>query len=209
MTEKNHEEVNMFQAMKDARREESIEYKDADGKDAKKKVTYEDPGIGTAMTILDLMNVGDDSGDYGDLFQQIMDHVLVAPRLSYGELDKKLPEQLHKKFIDVQNKSKKNVQIEMVWPGYRTALQIMMLVQRPSGASNMHDTLATLNREVFRHNGQPVRMEYWDMGHDGNGLGMKAFVEATRYLKDVLDYEGVLTMLTEGMRFLSNTVQFE
>lgn len=207
MTEKT-EEQNLFQTMKEARREETITFKNGD-EEEHKQVVYEDPGIGTAMRIMDLMNTGDDSGDYGDLYQQIMDHVLVSPRVGYASLEKALPEKMHKKSVAAKNKENKSAKIEMVWPGYRTALQIMMLLQRPSGASNMHDTLVTLNREVFRHNGQPVRMEYWELGHDGYGLGMKAFVEATKYLQENLDYDGVLDMLTSGIRFLSKTVQFQ
>ncbi|VDG20627.1 hypothetical protein [Lactobacillus buchneri CD034] [Lactiplantibacillus mudanjiangensis] len=208
MTETKQDD-NLLKIMKEARHDETIKFKTSDGKDGSRKATYEDPGIGIAMRIMDLMNTGDDNGDFGDLYQQIMDHVLITPRWSYEKLEKELPEALHKKQVDAKNKADKDVKIEMVWPGYRTALQIMMLVERPSGASNMHDTLVVLNREVFRHNGQPVRMEHWEMGHDGYGIGMKAFMEATEYLRDTLAYNGVLSTLTEGVRFLSDTVRFK
>lgn len=207
MTETKQDD-NLLKIMKEARHDETIKFKTSDGKDGSRKATYEDPGIGIAMRIMDLMNTGDDEGDFGKMFQDMMSQVLIEPRWTYEDLEKGLPESLHKKQVAAKNKVGKDVKIEMVWPGYRTALQMTMMLERPSGASNMHDTLVVLNREVFRHNGQPVRMEYWEMGHEGYGLGMKAFSEATEYLRDVLDYNGVLETLTTGLRFLSNTVRF-
>ncbi|VDG31411.1 hypothetical protein [Lactobacillus buchneri CD034] [Lactiplantibacillus mudanjiangensis] len=207
MTETKQDD-NLLKIMKEARHDETIKFKTSDGKDGNRKATYEDPGIGIAMRIMDLMNTGDDEGDFGKMFQDMMSQVLIEPRWTYEDLEKGLPESLHKKQVAAKNKVGKDVKIEMVWPGYRTALQMTMMLERPSGASNMHDTLVVLNREVFRHNGQPVRMEYWEMGHEGYGLGMKAFSEATEYLRDVLDYNGVLETLTTGLRFLSNTVRF-
>lgn len=201
--------VDYLAALKEARHDETIKFEDQDGKETSRKATYEDPGIGKASQIMDLMNTGDDEGDFGKMFQDLMSQVVIEPRWNYEELEKALPESMHKKQVAVKNKAGKDIKIEMVWPSYRTALQVTMMLERPSGASNIHDTLAKLNREVFRHNGQPVQMEYWEVGHDGYGLGMKAFSEATKYLRDVLDYNGVLATLTTGLRFLSRTVRFQ
>jgi len=203
------QEDNYLAALKEARHDETIKFEDPDGKETSRKATYEDPGIGKATTIMDLMNTGNDAGDFGKMFQDLMSQVLIEPRWTYEELEKNLPEAMHKKQVTVKNKAGKDIQINMVWPSYRTALQITMMLERPSGASNMHDTLAKMNREIFRHDGQPVQMEYWEVGHEGYGLGMKAFGEANKYLRDVLDYNGVLETLTTGLRFLSHTVRFQ
>ena len=66
------------------------------------------------------MNVGDDSSDYGQAFEMLMQNVLVSPHLDYGSLNHDLPEKLNKKTIVKQNSDGDEVKINMVFPGYRT-----------------------------------------------------------------------------------------
>ena len=188
----------------------TVEWKDDKDKKHTTKITLQDPGIGVATQIMDLMNVGDDSSDYGQAFEMLMQNVLVSPHLDYGSLNHDLPEKLNKKTIVKQNSDGDEVKINMVFPGYRTALQIFMMTNRPSGALNMHDTLDSLDKEVLRTDEktpQIVKMRYWNVGGHGSGLGATALSEAQAYLGSLLARNGLLNILMEAFRFLATTLR--
>ncbi|GHP12970.1 hypothetical protein YK48G_03950 [Lentilactobacillus fungorum] len=189
---------------------ETVEWTDDNNKKHTKTITLQDPGIGIATQIMDLINVGDDTSDYGSAFDLIMTNVLVNPRLNYGQLNNDLPEKLNKKTIIKKNNRGEDVKINLVFPRYRTALQLFMSGERPSGALNMHDTLESLNHEVLRTDEktpQIVKMKYWDPAGHGYGLGGTAMSEATNYLGDILNRNGVLAILMKSFRFVAGTVR--
>lgn len=189
---------------------EKIEWTDANEKKQTKEITLQDPGIGIATKIMDLVNVGDDTSDWGSAFDLIMKHVLVNPRLDYGALNHELPDKLNKKTVIKKNNSGEEVKLNFVWPGYRTALQLFMSSERPSGALNMHDTLEALNKEVFRTDEktpQIVKMEYWEPAGHAYGLGGTALSEATSYLGEVLNRDGFFAALMKSFRFVAGTVR--
>lgn len=101
----------------------TVEWTDDKDKKHTTKITLQDPGIGVATQIMDLMNVGGDSSDYGKAFELLMQNVLVSPHLDYGSLNHELPEKLTKKTVIKQNSAGDEVKINMVFPDYRTALQ--------------------------------------------------------------------------------------
>ncbi|MFR0568034.1 hypothetical protein FAM21838_02030 [Lentilactobacillus parabuchneri] len=188
----------------------TVEWKDDKDKKHTTKITLQDPGIGVATQIMDLMNVGGDSSDYGTAFEMLMQNVLVSPHLDYGSLNHELPEKLTKKTVIKQNSNGDDVKINMVFPDYRTALQIFMMTNRPSGALNMHDTLVSLNKEVLRTDEktpQIVKMKYWNVGEHGSGLGATALSEAQSYLGSLLARNGLLNILMESFRFLATTLR--
>lgn len=189
---------------------ETVEWTDENQKKHSKVITLQDPGIGIATQIMDLVNVGDDTSDWGTAFELVMTNVLVNPRLNYGALNNQLPEKLNKKTIVKKNNSGDDVKLNLVWPGYRTALQLFMSGERPSGALNMHDTLEALDREVLRTDEptpQIVKTKYWDPAGHGYGLGGTAMSEATNYLGNILNRNGVLAMLMKSFRFVAGTVR--
>lgn len=188
----------------------TVEWTDDKDKKHTTKITLQDPGIGVATQIMDLMNVGDDTSDYGKAFELLMQNVLVSPHLNYGALNQDLPEKLTKKTIVKQNGAGDEVKINMVFPGYQTALQIFMMTNRPSGALNMHDTLDSLDKEVLRTDEttpQIVKMKYWNVGEHGSGLGATALSEAQAYLGALLARNGLLNILMESFRFLATTLR--
>lgn len=188
----------------------TVEWKDDKDKKHTTKITLQDPGIGVATQIMDLMNVGGDSSDYGKAFEMLMQNVLVSPHLDYGSLNHELPEKLTKKTVIKQNSAGDDVKINMVFPDYRTALQIFMMTNRPSGALNMHDTLVSLDKEVLRTDEstpQIVKMKYWNVGEHGSGLGATALSEAQAYLGSLLARNGLLNILMESFRFLATTLR--
>ena len=94
----------------------TVEWTDDKDKKHTTKITLQDPGIGVATQVMDLMNVGDDTSDYGKAFELLMQNVLVSPHLNYDTLNHDLPEKLNKKTIVKQNSAGDEVKINMVFP---------------------------------------------------------------------------------------------
>lgn len=198
---------NKLDAIMDDQVHHEVEWKDADDNPHTTKTTLEDPGIDVATHAIDLLNTGNDTGDFGDLFGIVMDKVQISPRYTYEGLNKALSAKEQVKTITKKNKKGESVKLTMHFPGYEDALQIMMMSQRPSGGSNVHDTLDALNSKIFRNaKGGVVKMSYWDRGGAGYGLGMTALQEGLSFLGDILAKDGVLPILTDSFQFLIKTV---
>lgn len=205
MSEKDEQAIAAFM---DNQFERTVEYTDSKGDKKTRKITLQDPGFDIASQAIDALNVGEDTGDAGRLFDLIMHNVLVNPHMDYESLNADVPDDIKKKTITKKNRSGKDVHINMVWPGYRTALQIVFMSTRPSGASNMNGTMTKLNSEVFRTDKNEVlKMNFWDATGDGSGLGMIAMQEATKFLAEITDRNGDQSVLGKAFQFLMESLQ--
>lgn len=181
---------------------DTVKWRDDDGKRHQKKITLQDPGIGVASRILDDMNTGDNVGDFGEIFELCMEYALVNPHLNYEILNKELPKELQTRDLKKKNKQGEDVVIPMHFPGFRDALQTVMMAQRTNGASNFHDTLQSLNENVFKDaKGNPIDEDFWEPGGDGDGLGFEAMGDALNYLGECVSKNGVLDILTAVFQF--------
>lgn len=184
------------------------EWKGNDGKKHKATIKVEDPGIDIATQAIDCLEAGDDESDFTTLFGLIMDHVLDDPSYTYDQLDADLPKSSSKKVVTLKNKQGVSVHVKMVFPGYRKAIQLVMAVNGPSGRSRINDTLNDLNDEVLRkENDEVADMDYWSAGGHGDGLGMKAYNEAMKWLGEILNEDGFLPKLTAALTYLFRTVR--
>lgn len=187
---------------------EKVTYHNYNGDKKTIKITLGDPGIQTATKAIDLMQAGNNTSDFTDLFQLIMDKVVVSPRLSFAKEEKTLPKNLKSKTTNHKNKNGVDVSLHYVWPGYRKAVQIVTEAGRPNGAMNMEGMLKDLNDYVFKDDtGKSVNNKYWNAGGHAYGLGMKAINEATEYLSDVLDHDGFNAIIQKGLSFLTTTLR--
>lgn len=188
-----------------------VDWTEGEGKaavDHHDKITVEDPGIEYAMQAIDMLDVGDDMSDFQSLFELIMDRVIDDPVYSYSQLDKDLPAKDKAKTVHKKNRDGKDVAIKMVWPGYGKAIQLVMQTTGPSGRTRMLATLKDLNDEVLRQeDGQIVKMDYWNAGGKGSGLGMVAYQEALNYLSEILNRGGLIAKLNAGFEFLTSSVR--
>ena len=200
MTEKSKAALDLDSIMSN-QHSETVKWQE-DGKRHQKKVTMQDPGIGVAMQMMDLVNIGNEQSDYGTLFDLVMQRCLIDPHFTYEGLNKDLDKDVQKKTVVKQNKQGQNANINMVFPGYRSAIQIVMMFNKSDGASNFLGTLQSLNSEVFRKNNHTVvDMAYWEPGGPADGLGFVAMTEALKFLADILQKDGVLNILTAGFQF--------
>ncbi|MFC6180349.1 hypothetical protein [Lactiplantibacillus daowaiensis] len=197
---------NLIAEMAGAQVERTVKYKDENNKDATRKITVTNPDIGPSMEIMDLANVGNDEANYGQLFGRIMSDVIAAPVMDYKTLNDDLPDKYKSKTVTKKNKRGDTVQLQLVFPGFQTAIDIVMDANRPSGASNIYGTLTTLDKEVFRKGTDKlvVRESYWNAGGEGYGLGGEAIKEGLEFLTDAISYKGNFQALLEGYRFLQN-----
>lgn len=194
-----------FQSSQD---QEKVTYRDYNGEKHTKIVTLADPGIGVATQAIDLMQSGNNTSDFIDLFQLIMDKVIVNPKLSYSSEQHSLPKALKSKTVSHKNNSGAKVSLHYVFPGYRRAVQIVTEAGRPNGALNMTGVLKDLNTYVFKNDdGRAVKNSYWDAGGHASGLGMRAINEAIGYLSDVLDYDGFNSTIQKGLSFLTTKLR--
>lgn len=216
MTETNNKKAEVskqIDAFMSAGKTRFVKWTDPNEPDQKKakhedKITVEDPGIEYAMQAIDLTDVGNDEADWSTLFNLIMEHVLIDPSWTFDGLDKALPKEDLTHVIKLTNSAGEKVDVKMVWPGYRKAVQFVMGTQSPSGALKLAKTLTDLNEDVLRKENNTVAdMEYWNAGSRGAGLGMKAMTEAMTYMSNILSRDGFLQKVQEGLTFLTSTVR--
>lgn len=187
---------------------DTVKYKDINGKQKSIKVTLTDPGKLYGLRAIDLLNTGNDSSDYLAIYNLIMDHVISNPKLSFAREEKKLPKSLKTKDIHVKNADGKPITLHFKFPGYETAVNMVSVSLKPSGASNLVGMLKSLDDNVIKDEaGRNVSEEYWNAGHTGNGLTLKAITEANNYLANVLDYDGFASMVQKGISFLMGKVR--
>lgn len=196
---------NLITDMAAAQETRFVDYEDKDGNKKTRKIKVMEPDIGPTAEILDLLNVGDDVADFDEVFDRVMNDVITEPRMSYSQMEKNLPEEYKTKTITKKNKRGEEVKLHMVFPGFRKAIQIFMMVSRPSGANNTVGTLADVDKEIFRTaDKQVVKEDYWNAGGYAYGLGMFAIGEAQEFLASALMYNGNLAILTKGLTFLQS-----
>lgn len=187
---------------------DTVRYKDNNGKHKSVKVTLTDPGKLYGLHAVDLLNTGNDNSDYLALYNLIMDHVVSNPKLSFENEEKHLPKQLKSKDVKVKNADGKLVTLHFKFPGYETAINMVSVGVKPSGASNLVGMLHSLDDNVIKDEaGRNVTDEYWNAGHTGNGLTITAINKANEYLASVLDYDGFASIIQKGISFLMSKVR--
>lgn len=200
------EKPNLITDMAAAQETRFVEYKDENGDKKTREIKVMEPDIGPTAAILDLLNVGDDTADFSEVFDRVMNDVITEPRMSYGQMEKDLPDEYKKKTIDKKNKRGEDIKLHLVFPGFRKAIQIFMMINRPSGASNITGTLKEINAEIFRTaDKQVVKEGYWNAGGYAYGLGMFAIGEAQDFLENALTYNGNLDAMIKGLTFLQSS----
>lgn len=205
---KENKSIAAIKDIANSQNKEKVHFKDYEGHKQVRAITLSDPGIGTATHAMDLMQAGDNTSDFTDLFQLIMDDVIVSPQLSFAKEEKTLPKNLKHKNTNHKNKNGENISLHFAWPGYREAVQIVTEVGRPNGAYNLTGVLNDLNSYVFKDDeGRSVNNNYWNAGGHAYGLGMTAINEAINYLADVLDHDGFNSMIQRGISFLTTALR--
>ncbi|WP_204122023.1 hypothetical protein [Levilactobacillus sp. 244-2] len=205
-TKNKAEKPNLITDMAAAQETRFVDYKDENGDKKTREIKVMEPDIGPTAAILDLLNVGDDTADFGEVFDRVMNDVITEPRMSYGQMEKDLPDEYKKKTVNKKNKRGEDIKLHLVFPGFRKAIQIFMMIDRPSGASNITGTLKEIDAEIFRTaDKQVVKEEYWNAGGYAYGLGMFAIGEAQDFLASALTYNGNLDALVKGLTFLKSS----
>lgn len=181
-----------------------VDYTDDNNKKAHVDIKVQDPGIGIASQILDLLS----ATEYGELFGLVMEHVLVSPHFNYESLNKDLDKDVQTKEIKATNKQGKQIKLKLKFPGFRTALQLSLNSQHQDGSTNLHETLTEITKEVVRDSKDSViDMDFWEPGEDGYGLGMVVYDEAQKFLGGILSRDQVLQILTDAFKFCVTTVR--
>ena len=205
-TENKAVKPNLITDMAAAQQTRFVDWKDKDDKKHTRKIGLMEPDIGPTTEILDLLNVGDDTSDYGEVFDRIMNDVITEPRMSYSQMENDLPEEFKHKTITKKNKRGEEIKLNLVLPGMRTAAKLFMMANRPSGANNINALLQEVDKESYRTaDKQVVKEDYWNAGGYAYGLGMFAIGAAQEFLAEALTYNGNLAVLIKGLTFLQSS----
>jgi len=185
-----------------------VTYTDDNGEKHTVDATVQDPGIGIAGQILDDTNIGDNEADYGEIFDLIMNNVLITPKYNYEILNNDLKKSEQTKTIKLKNRDDEEISLVLNFPGYRDALQIMMSSNKTNGGSNFMGTLATLTKSVIRDaQGHSIDMDFWDKGSKGDGIAISAYQQALEFLGGALNKDGLLYVLVDALQFCQTTLR--
>lgn len=193
----------MIKALNSTQETDTVKYTNYNGQDRTKKITLTNPGALYGLKAADQMNRGGDSSDYVGLYEMIMDKVIASPKLSFEQQDKAIPKKIRTKDLPATNGDGKRVTLHMRFPDVRTAVDMLRVMAKPSGASNLVGTIKSLDDYVFKDaNGKGVTGKYWNKGHDGSGLAINAINVAQDYLASVVDFNGFSSVIEKGISFL-------
>lgn len=180
----------------------TIELIDQQGKKTGKKVdiTMEEVDWETRLRIDDLQNVGNNLTDQGELSRQLLENVLVNPRLDFEYMNEQIEAAGYgKKSLTFVGKDGKKHKYDVIFPGYGDALNILSETQGVDGAFNFLGFFTDVNRFVVRDTkGNPVNFNFWDKAenlYDVHG-------DITKFLREATSVNGYLQIIGELRSFL-------
>lgn len=170
-----------------------------DGKKHTKEIILQEPDARTASQIIKTMTGANSTAYFGEAMGIIMDNdVIVNPKLSYSDLNKKLEDnkKLAKKSVELVNADGKKVTLYMRFPDYRTAFNILMYAQKNDGSIDITGTMDLLfDNMLVDGNNKKLTWDWLDDHNKGYGLLTKVMEECMKYLSDVLNKDGVMAIL--------------
>ena len=180
----------------------TIELTDTDGKKTGEKVeiTMEEVDWGTRLKIDDLQNVGNNLTDQGELARQLLENVLVNPRLDFEVMNKEIEAAGFKgKSLSYLGKDGKKHKYNVVFPGFGDALNILAESRGVDGAYNFTGFFTDANRYIVRNaKDQPVDFDFWN---DADNL-YDVYGDIAKFLRDALSVNGYLQIVGELRSFL-------
>lgn len=195
--------VNKIKNTINSQNRKTIHYQDYKGNKKSRTITLNDAGIDALIAMNDFANSRFDTSNDVGLFSMIMNKVIADPSFTYKKEEQSLPESMKSKTVKAKNKSGEKVNINLVWPGYIRAIKITSEARRPSGAADLKAEWADLKQYVLKDdNGKSVTSRYFNVGGHCSGLGLRAIAESTKYLDAVLDHDGLMTAIVQGISFL-------
>lgn len=202
MTEKMEKPTVDLKELAAKQEKRTVEIVDAKGKKTGEKVelTVEVPSWRDQLAMNDLQNVGNNMSDTGELYAQLLDKVLVNPRLDFKVMNEAIEndKDLKQRTITFIGKDDKEHKLIVKFPNYRDALTMLSVAQLVDGAYNMLGFMTDATKYLFKDSkGKAISDDYWDK----TGGMYNAMAEAIDYLNEVMNINGYRQILNELYTF--------
>lgn len=178
----------------------TVSYLGKDGKRMSKEITLEELAYEDALAINDLAQSAGGYRDFGEIYSEIMEKVLVNPRWDYKTVKTLITNDGQDKgTITFNGRKDAKLTLDVVFPDARTAVNLMMNTQKADGSMNIKETVQALNESVFRDkNGKPLTWEYWS----NHGGAYNALAKASDFLLKGFENVGFMATMSEAYSFL-------
>ncbi|MBC6389198.1 hypothetical protein ERK14_06570 [Lactobacillus kunkeei] len=179
-----------------------------DGEDHSREITLQEPDARTATQIIGTMSGANNTAYFGEAIGLILDNnVIVNPKLSFHDLNHNLSKEDAKSSVELVNGDGKKVTLYMKFPDYRTAFNILMYAQKTDGSVDITGMLDLLFENVLVDGNQKkLDWDWLDDHNKGYGLTSDVMQEAIKFLSDVLNKDGVFSMLMEGFQLATRQI---
>lgn len=180
---------------------EEVTWKDNEGKKHTTKLVLKEPTSYVSMQLADLTNGEGSIAQMSEIFEILMDKVIVSPRMGYKELNDEVPEKLREKTVKYKNADGDDFQVVYKFPGYRAALRIMNEVQRNNGAMNMTSTISDILEECARDvDGNKLTWDDVDDADKLDGNAMAIFNDGFEMISEVVASKGTMEILMSAFQ---------
>lgn len=180
---------------------EEVTWKDNEGKKHTTKLVLKEPTSYVSMQLADLTNGEGSIAQMSEIFEILMDKVIVSPRMGYKELNDEVPEKLREKTVKYKNADGDDFKVVYKFPGYRAALRIMNEVQRNNGAMNMTSTISDILEECARDvDGNKLTWDDVDEANKLNGNAMAIFNDGFEMISEVVASKGTMEILMSAFQ---------
>lgn len=182
-----------------------VKWKDSKDKEHTTKLVLKEPSSYVAMQLADLTNGEGSIAQMDEIFEILMDKVIVSPRMGYKELNDEVPEKLREKTVKYKNSKGEDFKVVYKFPGYRAALRIMNEGQRNNGAMNITATISDILDECARdEDGKKLTWDDIDDTEKLNGNAMAIFNDGFKMISDVVASKGTMEILTSAFQMATN-----
>lgn len=180
---------------------EEVTWKDNEGKKQTTKLVLKEPTSYVSMQLADLTNGEGSIAQMSEIFEILMDKVIVSPRMGYKELNDEVPEKLREKTVKYKNADGDDFKVVYKFPGYRAALRIMNEVQRNNGAMNMTSTISDILEECARDvDGNKLTWDDVDDADKLDGNAMAIFNDGFEMISEVVASKGTMEILMSAFQ---------
>lgn len=180
---------------------EEVTWKDNEGKKHTTKLVLKEPTSYVSMQLADLTNGEGSIAQMSEIFEILMDKVIVSPRMGYKELNDEVPEKLREKTVKYKNADGDDFKVVYKFPGYRAALRIMNEVQRNNGAMNMTSTISDILEECARDvDGNKLTWDDVDDADKLDGNAMAIFNDGFEMISEVVASKGTMEILMSAFQ---------
>ena len=180
---------------------EEVTWKDNEGKKHTTKLVLKEPTSYVSMQLADLTNGEGSIAQMDEIFEILMDKVIVSPRMGFKELNDEVPEKLREKIVKYKNADGDDFKVVYKFPGYRAALRIMNEVQRNNGAMNMTSTISDILEECARDvDGKKLTWDDVDDADKLDGNAMAIFNDGFAMISEVVSSKGTMDILMSAFQ---------